>query len=480
MHIVTKPRYRVKAGSSNGELITKGEGEVHSGPWFLPVSGGWLPAEVGSSLNWWQNGFNLAGYTPSAMVEACTGAYAQTVAMCPGDHWRMIDAASGRQRVTTSALYRFLKLPNTYQSISDFLLNAVYSLYSHGNIYAVILRNSRFEPDSLHLMNPRGCAANVAYDGSIYYSLSGNPIIERLVDAPLLVPQRDVLHVRLKTSPYNPLLGESPVISAARDIAANDAMAAQQLQYFLNQARPSAVLATDLVLDKDQTQQLRDRWDDQTKGLGVGKTPILTAGLKPVSLGVNAVDSQLVQSMKMSDQHIALAYRIPLQILGIGGGGPANTTEALMQSWLASSLGFCLNHLEEAIGNIFGLGGYPDDYLEFNTAALLRSAFKDRVEAFAQGVQGGIFEPDYARADFGLPKVKGGFGEEPRVQSQVVPLSAAGAIPTSPVPESQPAAPTASKDISDDRANRVKLNRVRRHFRSSHDRQFRLLGSPGG
>jgi hypothetical protein len=98
--------------------------------------------------------------------------------------------------------------------------------------------------------------------------------------------------------------------------------------------------------------------------------------------------------MKMSDQHVALAYRIPLQILGIGGGGPANTTEALMQSWLASSLGFCLNHLEEAIGNIFGLGGYPNDYLEFDTAALLRSAFKDRVEAFAQGVQGGIFEPD--------------------------------------------------------------------------------------
>lgn len=480
VHIVTKPRIRIKAGSSSGEIITKGEGEVRPGPWFLPVSGGWLPAEVGSSLNWWQNGFNLTGYTPSAIVEACTGAYAQTVAMCPGDHWRMVDPSSGRQRVTKSALQRFLKLPNSYQSISDFLLNAVYSLYSHGNIYAVILRNDRFEIDSVHLMNPRGCYANIAYDGSIYYSLSGNPVIERLVDAPLLVPQRDVLHVRLKTSIYNPMLGESPVISAARDIAANDAMASQQLQFFLNQARPSGVLGTDLTLDKDQVQQLRDRWDDQSRGLGVGKTPILTAGLKPMPWGINNVDSQLVQSMKMSDQHVALAYRIPLQILGIGGAGPANTTEALMQSWLASSLGFCLNHLEEAIGNIFGLDGYPNDYLEFNTAALLRSAFKDRVDAFTQGVQGGIFEPDYARADFGLPKVKGGFGEEPRVQSQVVPLSAAGAIPTSPVPQSQPTAPAASKDNSNDRVyHRVKLNRVRRHFRISHERQFRLLGPPG-
>ncbi len=72
VHIVTKPRYRVKAGSSNGEIITKGEGEISPGPWFLPVSGGWLPAEVGSSLNWWQNGFNLAGYTPSTRMVTST------------------------------------------------------------------------------------------------------------------------------------------------------------------------------------------------------------------------------------------------------------------------------------------------------------------------------------------------------------------------------------------------------------------------
>jgi len=460
--MATKPRYRIKAGSSR-EVVLKGEGEVRPGPWFLPVSGAWLPAEVGSNLNWWQNGFSLSGYSPSAMVEACIGAYAQTVAMCPGDHWKMTDPDKGRERIGSSALARFLKKPNTYQSISDFLLNGVRSLYSHGNLYAMALRNSRFEIDSLHLMNPRSCAANIAYNGEIFYSLSGNPVIERMVDYQLIVPQRDVLHIRLNTSPYNPLLGESPVLAAARDIAANDAMAAQQLQFYLNQARPSAVLSTDMILDATQVQFLRDRWEEQSRGLGTGGTPILTAGLKPAPWGQNAVDSQLVQSMKMSDQHIALAFRIPLQILGIGGGGPANTTEALMRDWLGSSLGFCLNHIEEAMGNLFGLGGQPNDYLEFDTDALLRSAFKDRIEAYARSVQGGIHAPDEARRAFSLSKVKGGFGEEPRVQSQVVPLSAAGAIPTSPSSPAQPAPPTAGfKDISNDNGNRY-----RSRFRSS-------------
>lgn len=471
MNIVTKPRVRVKAGR---ELVVKGEGDYRPGPWYLPVSGGWLPAGVGDNWNWWQNGFNVENFNPSAMVEACIGSYAQTVAMCPGDHWRMKDVASGRERITNSALARFLKKPNDYQTISDFMLNGVRSLYADGNFYAVALRNSRFEIDSLHIMNPRGCAANVAYNGEIFYSLTGNPVIAKMGKEPFFVPARDVLHVKLNVSPYNPLRGDSPIVAAARDLAVNDIIAAQQFQFYMNQAKPSVILTTDLTLDKEQVQMLRDRWDDQTRKLGAGGTPILTAGLKPQTISTNAVDSQLVQSMKISDQHIALAFRIPLQILGIGSAGPSNTTEALMQGWLASSLGFCLNHLEEAFGNLFGLNGYPDDYLEFNTSALLRSAFKDRVAAFTQGVQGGIFEPDYARADFGLPKVKGGFGEEPRVQSQVVPLSAASAIPSAPSSPAQPATPVASKEISDD-----DKDRFRSRFRRASNRQLGVIGPSG-
>jgi len=40
------------------------------------------------------------------------------------------------------------------------------------------------------------------------------------------------------------------------------------------------------------------------------------------------------------------------------------------------------------------------------------------------------------------------FGDEPRVQAQVIPLSAAGSIPTAPVPQSAPVAePTVQDDV---------------------------------
>ena len=136
-------------------------------------------------------------------------------------------------------------------------------------------------------------------------------------------------------------------------------------------------------------------------------------------LSSNSKDAELAEVMKLTDQKIALAFRVPLAILGIGGTA-YSSTELLMQSWIASGLGFCLNHIEDAFGLLFQLKGQPDEYVEFDTKALLRSAFKDRIAGLAQAVQGGIFSPNEARAEESLPEVK--FGDEPRVQQQVVPL----------------------------------------------------------
>jgi hypothetical protein len=160
----------------------------------------------------------------------------------------------------------------------------------------------------------------------------------------------------------------------------------------------------------------------------------------------------------MSAERIALAFRVPLQILGLGGGPSYGSAEALMAFWVATGLGFALNHIEEAIGGVFQLAGQPDEYVEFDTAALLRSAFKDRIEGLTRGVQGGIYSPNEARNMEGLDDVKA--GDEPRVQQQVVPLSAAEKItassggtgphpPPAPGPAAPPAAPPAPQPQKD-------------------------------
>ena len=457
--ISPKPRYRVQAGRSVEGLTVKGEGDYRPGPYYLPVSGGWLSAEAGNSWNWWQQGYDIeASGMRSAMVEACVGAYSQTIAMCPGAQWET-QKDGGREMIKNSPLAKILKRPNAYQTMSDFLLNGVSHLYNEGNMYALALRDRNYDAVELHLMQPRQCTVHVGPEGDIFYGLNGNPVIDRMLDYPAIVPARDVLHVRLRSNDFQSLKGESPIIAAARDIAAGNAMAAQQLAFYLNQARPSTVLSTDMVLDKDQVQALRDRWNEQTRGLNAGGTPILTAGLKPTAMpSINANDSQLADVMKLTEQRIALAYRVPMQILGLGGTN-FTTTEALMQFWLANSLGFALNHIEESIGKFFDLKGYPDEYLEFDTSALLRSNFKERIEGLVRATQGGVFSFNEARRIEGYPEVK--YGDEPRVQQQLVPLSAAAAIPApgatgkpgeippAPRPEAQPPAASVTSENED-------------------------------
>lgn len=440
------------------------EGEYRDGPWFLPLTGGFLPHDVGTNLNWWQLGYDpIAGGT-SAMVEACVSAYSQTTAMCPGDHWLSTDNG-GRGRVKTSALSRFLRKPNGYQSISDFLMNTTRCLYMEGNSYALGLRNDRFEVAELHLMNPKKSTYLIAETGDVFYRLGGNEIIDKMIDGPLIVPARDVLHIRLHT-PEHPLRGETPLMAAAIDVAAGNSMMRQQLAFYTNQARPSQVLSTEMVLDKEQVDQLRERWNEQSRGLHAGGTPILTAGLKPLPLGTTAHDAQLADMMKLTEQHIALVFRVPLQILGIGGT-PFASTEALMQAWKASGLGFCLNHIEEAIGLFFGLRGVPDEYLEFDTKALLRSSFKERIEGLVRGVQGGVYAPNEARAEESLPAAE--FGDEPRVQEQVVPLSFGAKKEPNPKPSASVKPPPADDPSDEDQPNADKSGVVQSTARSILD-----------
>ena len=105
-------------------------------------------------------------------------------------------------------------------------------LYSEGNAYALALRNDRFEINELHLMRSRECHARIAETGDVFYTLAGNPIIDnRIQSSDLIVPSRDVLHIRLHTG-NTPMKGESPLCAALQDVAVSGAANAQQLAYF--------------------------------------------------------------------------------------------------------------------------------------------------------------------------------------------------------------------------------------------------------
>jgi HK97 family phage portal protein len=412
-----------------------------------------------------------------------------------GDHWRA-RGNGGRDRVTNSDLFRIISEPNDYETFSDFFLISFVVYILTVMLMLWRFRNNRFEIDSLHLMHPQMCYPTVA-GGEIFYSLGGNEIVsQRITGASnnqLTIPARDVLHIRLHRSNPNSLKGESPIKHAvAMDLATSQAMTAQNLSFYHNQAKPSVALVTDEKLTKEQIEALQAALANQGRGANQGKTAIFTQGLKPVPLSVSAQDAQMVEIMRMSDQRIALAYGIPLQVLGLSGSssgsGAGGATQQYMQEWVNGGLGFALNQVEEGFGRFFGLDGQPDEYMELSTDVLLRSSLKDRVAAYKEAVSGSIMSPDEARAAFELPKTPE--GNEPRAQQQLVPLSAAGKIPAAPgspgqppvpaLPKPEPAAPQKDFDIDRTRADSAVASECTRHSRLKFSPNEVLVNQLGG
>lgn len=418
-------------GAPEGATINAAAARV-----FYPDAG-WIPTTW--PLNFWQTGRNVMSGGENTIVEACVWAYIRAIAQLPGYH-RQRGRDNGVTTRMGTALSRLLRFPNTYETRSDFLTHTVRSLLYDGNAYWLGWpRNNRNEFEALHWLDPRSCRPYVAYNGDIFYSIGENPVIQGDLDADRrdrwLVPQRDILHIKLAT-PRDPLVGETWLTSLAFDLANRGAMNMNIAAFYNNMSRPSGVLTTEQLLSKEQVLELRQRWAEQSTGMNSGGVPILTAGLKWEAMGLNANDAQLMEALRMNDRTVAGVFGVPGVLIGLQDATAWNSTEALMNYWLSNGLGYLLDHIETAIDQFFELP--QNEYCEFDTDALLRTNYRDRVAGLKDGVMGGIYSPNEARAREGLPEVDG--GEEPRVQQQQVPLSFAqvesippiGGQPTTP------------------------------------------------
>jgi HK97 family phage portal protein len=351
----------------------------------------------------------------------------------------IVDENKTRTPITTSALSRILHKPNTYQTRTDFMLQLVKNLFLYGNAYAVGLRNDRNEFDTLHIVPSSGTSPYIDDETkAIFYGVGVNPLLGS-IDA--LIPQRDVMHLRLYT-PRHPLVGITPIEYAAASIAANSAISNHQASFFNNMSRPSGILSTEQKLSKEQMTQLREAWEAQAQKMESGGIPILSSGIEWQSMSLSAVDAQLVTAFSMTVVDIARAFRVPLPLVQQHDQGSAyNNVEQLYNQWLAGGLGFIIEHVEQNFSAFFGLP--KGQGTEFDTDSMLRTDFQGKVKGYGDLVQRGIMTPNEARTHVaGLKPVEN--GDDCYMQQQMVPLGwtaenpPASAVASNKEPEQEP------------------------------------------
>lgn len=396
------------------------------GAWRGPFSGrgelgGWF--QLGHLEDGFQRNLEVGGSSARHVpaVYACVMVIARSISQCYPRHIRNVD---GRfEDVYTSAASRVLMRPNGYQTSPDFFLNLIATTLFDGEAFCIATRNERFEVSEIHLL-PRGsCSPFVDPESrEIYYAVGESPLAPGGTD--FIAPARDVLHLRFHT-PRHPLIGESPIKAAALAIGINVALSKSQAMFFSNMNRPSGIISTDAVLNKEQLNMLRAAFDEQSKGLAQGRIPVLGGGLKFQQLAISSQDAELVQAQRMSLEDICRVFGVPPPLVGDLSHATLNNAEVLVQHFLSMSLGAYLESVERAFDRLFGLNG-SKEYIELDTAALLRTDFAGRIEGLTKGVQGGLFTPNEARSREGLGPLAG--GNAAYLQRQMVPIDKIGDV----------------------------------------------------
>ena len=125
-----------------------------------------------------------------------------------------------------------------------------------------------------------------------------------------------------------------------------------------------------------------------------------------------------MEAQRFSVEQIAMCYGVPLPVIGDLSNSTLSNAETLVSLWLSISLGSLLENIEQSFARLFNLP--PNESIDFDVAALLRTDFLTRIDGLTKAVQGGLYTPNEARAREGLHPVDN--GETPIVQQQMVPL----------------------------------------------------------
>lgn len=319
--------------------------------------------------------------------------------------------------VKNSPLARVLKKPNRYQTRGKFFESWAFSKLSTGNAYALKERDMRGVVTALHILDPSRVRPLVAENGDVFYQLGDDDLAGLESDVPA-APASEIIHDRMWCV-FHPLVGLSPIYACG--LAATQGLKIQgnSAKFFENMSRPSGVLTAPAEIKDATAKRLKEHWEANFSGDKIGRVAVLGDGLKYEAMSVKAVDSQLVEQLKITAEMVCSTFHVPAYKVGVGPAPTYQNAEVLNQIYYSDCLQVQIEGIEALLDEGLTLGPYAS---EFDLDALLRMDSATQVKTLNEAVGGGWMAPNEARQKRNLPPVKG--GATPYLQQQNFSLSA--------------------------------------------------------
>jgi HK97 family phage portal protein len=403
---------------------------------------GWYPIVQEPFAGAWQRNLPLSMENPlqNATLYRCVSMIAADVAKMRLKLMAPIDEVW--EETTTSAFSPVLNKPNRYQNRIQFFESWLIAKLRTGNSYILKERDNRNVVTALYVLDPNRVKPMVAADGSVFYELNTDNLAGIPVDR-VTVPADEVMHDRINCL-FHPLVGMSPLYSTAAPAVRGLSIQQFSASFFGNAARPSGILTAPGNIDQTTAERLQNNWNSNYTGINQGRVAVLGSGVTWNALQQNAVDSQLIEQLKHTDETICTAFGIPAFMVGVKDPPNYNNAELLDLQYYKQCLQSLIEHIELILSEGLGLvdAGYR---AEFDLTGLFRMDSQTQITVLAEAVSKGILSPNEARRVLGYIDVTG--GESPMAQQQMFTLEAlsnranAPALTAAPAPMPNPTTP---------------------------------------
>lgn len=417
--------------------------------WLHPVSGGMAAGRSGWRISEpyagaWQRNVEHSkdDILKSPIPYACVTLIANDFGKLRQRLVRLTDGI-WQEVAEQSPFWPVLRRPNSYQNHIQFKQWWATSKLIWGNSYGLKQRDDRGIVKALYILDPQRVLPLVSDDGAVFYQL-GQDNLSGVQRSAIVVPASEVIHDRMNCL-YHPLVGISPLHAAA--IAGGVSIEIQNgtARFYANNSMPGGILIAPGALDPENAEELKAAWQTGFTGENAGKIAVLGDGMKFEPLARNAVDSQLTETLRWSDERICSAFHVPGYKVGVGAAPNYNNIAALAQEYYATCLQVLIEEYEACMDEGLGLEdpiGGKRMGVDIEIDGLIRMDPKTAIEVAGAGVDKAILTTNEARRRINLPGVTG--GDEIWRQQQYYSLSslaspehAASLVPTpTPTPAS--------------------------------------------
>lgn len=318
--------------------------------------------------------------------------------------------SNGLWRETTNPAYSpVLRSPNHYQTPAQFREAWILSKLQNGNTYVLKGRDARGVVDRLYVLDPCFVMPMITQSGDVYYRLSyssaENLLPFEFAADQLIIPASEIIHDRLNCF-HHQLIGVPPLCAAHWPTVKNLKILRDATQFFANGAQPGGILTAPAGMSDDDAAAVKAYWDQNFTGEHRGRVAVIGADMKYQAFAFNAVDSQLVEQMRYSDEQIAQPFGIPPFKIGIGSIPAGLKVDDLNQLYYSDALQAHIEAMEDCLDR--GLGIAEDLGVELNLEPLLRMDAQKQADVESSLVKNGIKAPNEARRRFGLSPIEGG------------------------------------------------------------------------